>query len=410
MLKTPKALRVHIGIFGRRNVGKSSVLNVLIGQQVSIVSDIAGTTTDPVEKVMELQPIGPVVFIDTAGVDDIGALGKLRVEKTKKVIERTDIAIIVSDDWQDYEAQLFTLFTERSTPVIVVANKSDLREPGKVESDARENGVKKVITTNAVNMDGIDEVKNALIESVKESPLDTSTLVDGIVNEGDIVILVTPIDIESPRGRMLLAQVQSIREVLDKNATAIVAKEDRIADILALLKKPPQLVITDSQAFDYISKIVPEDIPLTSFSILFARYKGDLTQMVNGAMAIASLVPGDKVLIAEACTHHPIGEDIGRVKIPRWLREYVGGQLDIKVVAGRDFPEDITPYKIVIHCGACVWNKQQVLSRLEIAKQKNIAFTNYGLAIAYSLNVFERALKPFPEIFDIYKKSTNAPA
>lgn len=398
MQKTPKALRVHIGIFGRRNVGKSSVLNVLIGQKISIVSDVAGTTTDPVEKVMELQPIGPVVFIDTAGIDDVGALGEMRVEQSKKVVERTDIAIIVSDDWQDYERQLYTLFKDRGTPVIAIANKSDLRNDDSVETAAKANGIKKVVSTNAITADGIEELKTALIESVKESPLDTATLVDGLVNEGDVVLLVTPVDIESPRGRMLLAQVQAIREVLDKNATAIVAKEDRIEGILKLLKEPPHLVITDSQAFDMISKIVPDEVPLTSFSILFARFKGDLKQMVDGANAIGKLQAGDKVLIAEACTHHPIGEDIGRVKLPRWLREYVGSDLDIKVVAGRDFPDDISPYKVVIHCGACVWNKKQVLSRLAIASDAGVAFTNYGLAIAYSLGIFDRALRPFPEL------------
>lgn len=398
MQKTPKALRVHIGIFGRRNVGKSSVLNVLIGQKISIVSDVAGTTTDPVEKVMELQPIGPVVFIDTAGIDDVGALGDMRVKQSMKVIERTDIAIIVSDEWQNYEDELYRLFKDRGTPVIAVANKSDLRVDESVEAAAKATGVKRVVSTNAINAEGMEELKAALIAGVKESPLDTATLVDGLVDEGDIVILVTPVDIESPKGRMLLAQVQAIREVLDKNATAIVAKEDRIEGILKLLKEPPQLVVTDSQAFDMISKIVPDSIPLTSFSILFARLKGDLKQMVDGANAIGKLKGGDKVLIAEACTHHPIGDDIGRVKLPRWLREFVGDDLDIDVVAGRDFPDDISPYKIVIHCGACVWNKQQVLSRIGFANDAGVAFTNYGIAIAYSLGIFERALRPFTEL------------
>ena len=401
MQKTPKALRVHIGIFGRRNVGKSSVLNVLIGQKISIVSDVAGTTTDPVEKVMELQPVGPVVFIDTAGIDDVGALGQMRVEQSKKVVERTDVAIIVSDECQDYEEKLYRLFRDRATPVIVAANKSDLRGNDSVETSAKAAGVKRVVSTNAITAEGMEELKTALIAGVKESPLDTATLVDGLVDEGDVVILVTPVDIESPKGRMLLAQVQAIREVLDKNATAIVAKEDRIEGLLELLKEPPRLVVTDSQAFDLISKIVPDDIPLTSFSILFARLKGDLKRMVEGANAIGKLKGGDKVLIAEACTHHPIGDDIGRVKLPRWLKEFVGDDLDIKVVAGRDFPDDISPYKVVIHCGACVWNKQQVLSRIGFASNAGVAFTNYGLAIAYSLGIFKRALRPFPELENI---------
>ena len=336
-----------------------------------------------------------------AGVDDVGALGQMRIEQTKKVVERTDIAIIVSDEWQSYEQQLFKLFAGRNTPVIAVANKCDLRNDQSVEDAARNCDVKRVVTTNAVTSEGMEDLKTALIQSVKDSPLDTSTLVDGIVNEGDVVILVTPIDIESPRGRMLLAQVQAIREVLDKNATAIVVKEDKVEQILSLLKRPPQLVVTDSQAFEMMSKVVPEDIPFTSFSILFARFKGDLRQMAEGTRAIDDLKEGDKVLIAEACTHHPIGEDIGRVKLPRWLRNYVGYDLDIDVVAGRDFPDDITKYKLIIQCGACVWNKTQVQSRMQMAKEAGVAFSNYGLAIAFSHGVFERALKPFPEIQEI---------
>lgn len=403
MQKTPKALRLHIGIFGRRNVGKSSVLNALIGQKVSIVSNVAGTTTDPVEKVMELQPIGPVVFIDTAGIDDVGTLGRRRVEQTKKVIERTELAIIVTDDWQGYEKELCTLFKGR-TPIIIVANKSDIRNDKLLESVAKNFGAESIITTNANTTEGVSQLRKAIIKVTKNSSLESSSLVSGLVSAGDVVMLVTPIDIESPKGRMLLAQVQTLREILDENACVIVVKQNCVASMLEALKEPPCLVITDSQVFGDMKRIVPKQILLTSFSILYARYKGDLREMVKGAMAIENLLPGDKILIAESCTHHPIGDDIGRVKIPRWLQEHVGGKLIFEMAAGRDFPDDLTVYKLIIQCGSCVWNRQQVLSRVEMARSAGVSITNYGLAIAYSLSVFERALVPFPEIYDEYIK------
>ena len=407
MLKTPKALRLHIGIFGRRNVGKSSVLNVLINQSVSIVSDVAGTTTDPVEKVMELQPIGPVVFVDTAGIDDVGALGKMRVDKTIKVIERTDLAIIVTDDWQDYEAELVNVFREKSIPVIVAANKADLRNSNSVEDAIQAIGIDNPISTSVTDKLGIDDLRQAIIEIAKDKKAGLETLVDGLVDPGDMVVLVVPIDIEAPKGRLILAQVQAIRETLDADACALVVTEKQLESLLKSLKEPPALVVTDSQAFEYVSSIVPEDVPLTGFSVLFARFKGDLKAMVKGTMAIGTLVPGDRVLIAEACTHHPISEDIGRIKLPRWLNKYVGGELNIDIVAGRDFPEDLSPYKVVIHCGACVWNRQQVLSRIDIAQNAGTVMTNYGLTIAYTHGLFERALRPFPEAMEIFKAAAK---
>ena len=408
MLKTPKALRTHIGIFGRRNVGKSSVLNTLIDQSVSIVSDVAGTTTDPVEKVMELQPIGPVVFVDTAGVDDVGALGKLRVDKTVKVIERTDIAIIVTDQWCDYESKLVELFREKAIPVIVAANKSDLRNDNVLEQQLISQGIDSVIATSATTSAGMSDLRQAIIEIAKEKKQAYETLVDGLVNVGDLVVLVVPIDIEAPRGRLILAQTQTIREVLDENACALVVTEKELVPLLNSLNRKPSLVITDSQAFEYVSSVVPEDVPLTGFSVLFARYKGDLEAMVRGTLSIESLAPGDRVLIAEACTHHPIGQDIGRIKIPNWLNSYVGGELNIDIVAGRDFPDDLTPYKLIIHCGACVFNAKQVLSRIDIANNAKVPITNYGLTIAYSHNLFKRALKPFPEAMDIFNSHQSA--
>ena len=407
MLKTPKALRLHIGIFGRRNVGKSSVLNALINQSVSIVSEIAGTTTDPVEKVMELQPIGPVVFVDTAGIDDVGALGKMRVDKTIKVIERTDLAIIVTDDWQDYEHELLDLFRDKSIPVVVAANKADLRNSNSVEEAIQAIGIDNPISTSVTDSIGIDDLRQAIIEISKEKKSGFETLVDGLVKPGDMVVLVVPIDIEAPKGRLILAQVQAIRETLDADACALVVTEKQLESLLKSLKEPPALVVTDSQAFEYVSSVVSEDIPLTGFSVLFARFKGDLKAMVKGTMAIGTLVPGDRVLIAEACTHHPIGEDIGRIKLPCWLNKYVGGKLDIDIVAGRDFPDDLSPYKVVIHCVACVWNRQQVLSRIDIAQNAGTVMTNYGLTIAYTHGLFERALKPFPEAMEIFKSAVK---
>ena len=407
MQKTPKALRLHIGIFGRRNVGKSSVLNALINQSVSIVSDVAGTTTDPVEKVMELQPIGPVVFVDTAGIDDVGSLGKMRVDKTIKVIERTDLAIIVTDDWQDYEHELLDLFRDKSIPVVVAVNKADLRDNESLEDAVQMCGSDNVISTSATDKLGIDDLRQAIIDVAKDKKAGLETLVDGLVDPGDMVVFVVPIDIEAPKGRLILAQVQAIRETLDADACALVVTEKRLGSLLASLKEPPALVVTDSQAFEYVSSVVPEDVPLTGFSVLFARFKGDLKAMVKGTMAIGTLVPGDRVLIAEACTHHPIGEDIGRIKLPRWLNKYVGGELDIDIVAGRDFPDDLSPYKVVIHCGACVWNRQQVLSRIDIAQNAGTVMTNYGLTIAYTHGLFERALRPFPEAMEIFKAAAK---
>jgi [FeFe] hydrogenase H-cluster maturation GTPase HydF len=394
MIKTPKGLRLHIGVFGRRNVGKSSVLNALVKQNVSIVSDVAGTTTDPVEKVMELNPIGPVVFIDTAGVDDVGTLGKARVKQTMKVIDRTELALLVTDEWLEYEKMLLQLFKTNDIPVVVVANKSDLRHGNRLEKVAAETA-DFIITTNAAGMAGIDGLRKAIINAAPEEFLRAHTIIGDLVKPGDAVVLVTPIDIEAPKGRLILPQVQTLRDILDNNAYAIVVKENELKQTLANLQKPPALVITDSQVFEDVAAVTPETVPLTSFSILFARVKGDLAELAKGAAAIGSLVPGDKVLVVEACTHHPVEDDIGRVKIPRWLQEHVKGKLNIKTVAGRDFPDDLSCYKLIIHCAACVFNRQEMLSRINKAKKAGVPITNYGMTIAFIHMIFERTLKPF---------------
>lgn len=396
MFKTPKGLRLHIGVFGRRNVGKSSILNSLVRQNVSIVSDVAGTTTDPVEKVMELKPIGPVVFIDTAGIDDVGALGLARVRQTMKVIDRTELAVLVTDDWLGYEKELLASFKEKKIPVVIVANKADLRDGTELEEKARAN-TDFVISTDATRFIGIDELRKAIIDAAPEGFLGKQTIVSGLVEPGDLVVLVTPIDLEAPQGRLILPQVQTLRDILDHNAYAVVVKESELAEALAKLKEPPVLVVTDSQAFAEVAQITPENVPMTGFSILFARFKGDLTELAKGAAAIGSLVPGDRVLIAEACTHHPVEDDIGREKIPRWLQEHAGGKLNIDVVAGRDFPGDLTPYKLIVHCAGCVFNKQEMLSRIEKAKKAKVPITNYGVVISYVHGMFTRAMEPFTE-------------
>ncbi len=406
-MKAPKSFRLHISLFGRRNVGKSSLLNALTEQEVSIVSEIAGTTTDPVEKPMELLPLGPVLFIDTAGIDDVGALGEKRISKTMAVIDRTDLGIIVSNskDWGDFEEKILQELRDREIPVILVFNKSDLYPSRNCMLNSFSGEKLPLVETSATTNFGIQELREAILKSVPDDFINRPSIVADLVGPGEAAILVVPIDKEAPKGRLILPQVQSIRDLLDGDSFCMVVKERELRKAFSRLNKPPKLVVTDSQAFLKVAADTPPEIPLTSFSILFARYQGDLTEMVRGAMAIDKLKAGDKVLIAEACSHHPIGEDIGTVKIPRWLTQYVGGKLHIDSVRGRDFPENISEYKLIIHCGACMWNRREMLSRIMKARQLNIPITNYGLTIAYSLGIFERALQPFPAAQEIYKSS-----
>ncbi|MCW0483763.1 [FeFe] hydrogenase H-cluster maturation GTPase HydF [Gaoshiqia sediminis] len=406
-MKAPKSFRLHIGLFGRRNVGKSSLLNALTQQEVSIVSDIAGTTTDPVEKPMELLPLGPVLFIDTAGVDDVGALGEKRIQKTMAVIDRTDLGIIVStsQDWGDFEEKILQELREREVPVILVFNKNDLYESRPCMANSFSAEKLPVIKTSATQQTGIQELREAILKSAPDDFINRPAIVADLVGPGEAAILVVPIDKEAPKGRLILPQVQSIRDLLDGDSFCMVVKERELREALNRLNKPPKLVVTDSQAFLKVAADTPPEIPLTSFSILFARHQGDLAEMVRGAMAIDKLKAGDKVLIAEACSHHPIGEDIGTVKIPRWLTQYVGGKLEIDNARGRDFPENIADYKLIIHCGACMWNRREMLSRIMKARQLGIPITNYGLTIAYSLGIFERALQPFPAALDIFNRN-----
>lgn len=397
MQNTPKGLRLHIGIFGRRNAGKSSFLNVVTGQNVAIVSEVPGTTTDPVEKPMELLPLGPVLFIDTAGVDDVGQLGEMRTDKTRQVVERTDVAVLIVDSgqWSQYEDELLALFDKRGIPAIVVFSKVDLCRPS-CEMVAKLKGENRaVVLLSSVTRTGVSEFKSALINVVPDEFLQPQTVVGDLVAPGELAVLVVPVDLEAPKGRLILPQVQTIRDLLDHDSCCAVVKERELRRLLDNLKTPPALVVTDSQAFLKVAGDTPKDVPLTSFSILFARMKGDLRTFADGAKAIETLRPGSRVLISEACTHHPVGEDIGRVKIPRWLTQYVGGNIECNVISGRDFPPDLSDYSLVVHCGSCMFNRRQVLTRIMQCKEAGVPITNYGLCIAYTQGVFERALAPF---------------
>ena len=406
MITTPRGMRVHIGIFGRRNVGKSSLLNAVTCQYVAIVSDTAGTTTDPVEKPMELLPLGPVLFIDTAGIDDEGALGKLRVEKTRLVFDRTDIGVLVTEysTWSTFEERMIEELQERQIPAIVVFNKCDLGypDPGLLDSlaDRKICGLR----ASALTGEGLAELRQALLDSAPAELIDNPNIAGDLVGPGELAVLVIPIDKEAPKGRLILPQVQTIRDLLDSDAMCMMVKERELRRALHGLKSPPKLVITDSQAFLKVAADTPADVPMTSFSILFARFKGDLLSQVEGTLAIDNLKTGDRVLIAEACSHHPIAEDIGRVKIPRWLTQYVGGKLDIEHVQGHDFPADLSPYALIVHCGACMWNRREMLSRILHCRQAGVPITNYGLVIAYSLGIMERALRPFPAALELYRR------
>jgi [FeFe] hydrogenase H-cluster maturation GTPase HydF len=405
--KTMRGDRLHIAILGRRNAGKSSLINAMTGQPVAIVSDVPGTTTDPVFKSLEFQPLGPVVLIDTAGIDDRAeGLGAERVKKAAAVLEKSDLALLVVDSGTvdfAYEDELLERFRSRSIPVIVIANKSDLTGNGDREWFAD----KPCVRVSALTGQGMEELRQRILE-VAPSQWEPPFLRD-LLRPGDIVVLVMPIDTGAPKGRLIMPQVKALRDALDAGAMPLSCRESELQSALDSLQSKPALVVTDSQAFTLVARIVPDDVLLTSFSILSARQKGNLPSLVAGVLALPSLRSGDKVLIAESCSHHPLQDDIGRIKLPRWLNEYVGGGLHVDTVPGSSYPEDLSSYRLVVHCGACTLNRREMLRRQELPARAGVPMTNYGVLIAFLKNVFPRALRPFPELYARYEKRSWPP-
>jgi [FeFe] hydrogenase H-cluster maturation GTPase HydF len=407
---TAKGFRLHIGFFGRRNVGKSSLLNAITRQTVSIVSDVPGTTTDPVEKPMELASIGPVLFVDTAGVDDVGALGAQRIEKTRQVIARTDVGVLVTEAgvWGEFEEKLLAELRSHSIPVLVAMNKADLRKPTPEQIARVEREKLMWAPLTATNGEGVDAFRELLWQIAPAEAAEPPAIVRDLVPSGETAVFVMPIDKEAPKGRIKNLQVQAIRDLLDGESSCIVVKDAGFERALGNMRTPPSLVVTDAQVFDKVARMTPDHVPLTAFSILLSRLKGDLVAQTRAALTVDDLRPGDKVLIAETCTHHPIEEDIGRVKIPRWLERYVGGALAFTHVKGRDFPQDLSRYRLVVHCGACMWNRQEMMSRIRECQRQGVPITNYGLVIAMAQGILERALEPFPEALAAYRETRTA--
>ncbi len=389
---TPVSQRIHIGFFGRRNAGKSSLVNAVTGQSVSVVSDVLGTTTDPVTKTMELLPLGPVVIIDTPGIDDDGALGKMRVERAKKILKKVDVAILVCDakiGITEYEKELLDIFKEKNIAYIIVYNKAD-------EIVDRNEDVLYVSATNGENINLLKEKIAHIIPDKKEK----TTIVGDFIKEGDFVVLVTPIDEAAPKGRLILPQQQVLRDLLENGAVSIVVEPKMLTKTLDALNEKVSVVITDSQAFKEVSKLVPKNVKLTSFSILMANYKGFLNSAVDGVMTLSSLRDGDKVLISEGCTHHRQCNDIGSVKLPKWIREYTGKKLEFKITSGQEYPEDLKEYSLVIHCGGCMITEKEVQDRQLTAQKQKIPFTNYGIAIAHINGILKCSVEVFPDIYN----------
>ena len=382
--------RTHIGFFGMRNAGKSSLVNAFTGQQLSVVSDVKGTTTDPVKKAMELLPMGPVLIIDTPGIDDEGTLGEMRVQKAKEILSKTDIAILVCDCRKgvtETDEKLVSAFKEKNIPYVLCFNKSDL--PHKEENE-------NAIYVSAVTGENIDLLKNT-VARLAEKNKTKKYIVSDLLSEGDVVVLVTPIDEAAPKGRLILPQQQTIRDILDKGATAVTVQDTQLKTALESLGAKPKMVITDSQAFGKVSKIVPENIPLTSFSILFARYKGELEALVEGAKKLDSLKDGDKVLISEGCTHHRQCNDIGTVKMPGWIKKHSGKEIEFTFTSGGEFPENLSEYALVVHCGGCMLNEREMKNRQERANSQKIPMVNYGMAIAHMNGILKRSLQVFED-------------
>lgn len=401
MLSTTKGLRLHIGFFGKRNAGKSSLVNKIIGQELSVVSNVKGTTTDVNQKSMELLPVGPVTLLDTAGIDDIGKLGSLRVEKTKKALLRCDVVVFVSDfePLTEIEKNFLSEIKNKNIPIISVINKNDLGQINPLDFEFLVQNANVVLNTSAIKKDNfVVEFISSLIKIVPDEFVNSKIIMSDIVHENETAVLVIPIDKEAPKGRIILPQVNAIREMLDNNSISIVVTPDKLKQAIDNQKIKPKLVVCDSQAFKEVAEIVPDDIMLTSFSILFARLKGDLKTLYLGAEKIDKLKDDDTILILESCSHHPVEDDIGRVKIPKLLRAYTNKKLNFEHYSGHDFPTSIEKYSLIIHCGACMTTRREVLNRINIAKENNVEITNYGITIAKCLGILKRAIKPVLEV------------
>lgn len=408
MRKAPRSVRLHIGLFGRTNVGKSSFLNMVAGQDVAITSPVPGTTTDVVEKSMELLPIGPVVFLDTAGMDDVSVLSELRIGKAKKVFDRADIIILIveADVWTGYEQGIVDEAVKREIPFLIAVNKADLKQPSAGFISKLKEKTPRVLVCSSTDLKGRDKyvypLKEFIIEICPQDFIQPPTLIGDVVPKGGMTLLIIPIDKEAPKGRIILPQVQVIRDALDNDSMSLVVKETDYIDSLKGLTKAPDLVICDSQVVDRMVRETPPGVACTTFSIVFARNRGNLTEAARAAAVIGRLKPGDRILVAEACSHHPIEDDIGRIKLPKWLEKRVGGELRIDTCAGRDFPDDLGAYKLVIHCGSCMITRREMLSRIQKTGAQEVPMTNYGVAIAYIQGVLERVLSPFPEALEAF--------
>lgn len=402
MNQTPSSERVHIGFFGRRNAGKSSVLNAVTGQDLAVVSDVKGTTTDPVQKSMELLPLGPVVVIDTPGIDDEGELGALRVKKSYQVLNKSDAAVLVVDASLGLCEEDFAFIEhiqKKQIPYAVAFNKSDLAPSASLAKDLQYLKEHQIgfVSVSTADLSGIDTLKEKIATLAKTEDTKLRIVAD-LIHPSDFVVLVVPIDKAAPKGRLILPQQQTIRDILEADATAIVVKEYELRDTLAHLGKKPRLVITDSQVFAKVSADTPADIMLTSFSILFARYKGNLPALIKGVTALEQIEDGDKILVSEGCTHHRQCDDIGSVKLPRWIRQYTGKEPEFVFSSGTEFPADLSPYKMIVHCGGCMLNEREMKYRLACAKDQNIPMTNYGILIAYIQGILKRSVEPFPAV------------
>lgn len=405
MNQTPASERVHIGFFGRRNAGKSSVMNAVTGQDLAVVSDVRGTTTDPVYKSMELLPLGPVVMMDTPGIDDEGELGALRVRKSYQVLNKTDVAVLVIDGGVGVTPEdkaLLKRIREKKIPYVIAVNKKELASADALEKivDELSSEDGEIIAVSAATGEGIDELKEQ-IAAAADTEEPERYIVRDLLKPSDMAVLVVPIDKAAPKGRLILPQQQTIRDILEADAVSVVVKETELKNVLGQFQNKPKMVITDSQAFEKVAADTPEDILLTSFSILFARYKGDLAAVVKGVTALDTLEDGDAILISEGCTHHRQCDDIGTVKLPRWIREYTGKEIRIETTSGTEFPDDLTKYKMIVHCGGCMLNEREMKYRLKCAEDQGVPMTNYGITIAYMKGILKRSVEVFPEIFEM---------